>query len=190
MNQNIRLFIAFELPEAVKDVLTETAIRLSKNVPDGAVRWVNRAQMHLTLRFLGETAVAHLPALQEQLTQLTAHYPAFRLRLNGVGAFPNRQRPRVVWAGLAGEVAALQALQAELEERVVKLGWSREQRPFTPHVTLGRVKDAGRVQALDWSVGLAELGVLVTAVKLVQSELRPSGPVYTVRHVAYLGRVD
>lgn len=73
---------------------------------------------------------------------------------------------------------------------MVGLSWKREERPFSPHITLGRVKDSGRVQALDWSVGLAELGVLVTAVKLVQSELRPSGPVYTLRHVAYLGRVD
>jgi 2'-5' RNA ligase len=190
MNQKIRLFIAIDLPERVKDVLTETAVRLSKNVPDRAVRWVNRAQMHLTLRFLGDTAVAQLPALQDQLTQLTAHYPAFQLRLDGLGAFPNRQRPRVVWVGLAGELAGLQPMQAELEERVVGLGWQREERPFSPHVTLGRVKDAGRVQALDWSVGLAELGVPVTAVQLVQSELRPSGPVYTVRHVAYLGQVD
>ncbi len=90
MNQKIRLFIAIDLPEAVKDVLTETAVCLAKNVPDRAVRWVNRAQMHLTLRFLGDTAVAQLPALQDQLTQLTAHYPAFQLRLDGLGAFPNR----------------------------------------------------------------------------------------------------
>lgn len=190
MNQKIRLFVAIELPDGVKDVLAETAVALSKNIPDQAVRWVRPEQMHLTLRFLGDTAVAKLPTLQDHLTQLTARHPAFHLRLNGVGAFPNRKRPRVVWAGLAGELAVLQAMQAELEDRVVKLGWMREERPFSPHITLGRVKDGGRVQDLDWSVRLAELGVAVTAVQLVQSELRPSGPVYTVRHVAHLGRGD
>jgi 2'-5' RNA ligase len=190
MNQKIRLFMAIELPDVVKDVLAETAVRLSKNVPDPAVRWVDRAQMHLTLRFLGDTAVAQLPTLQDQLSQLTARHPAFHLRLDGLGAFPNRKRPRVVWAGLAGELAVLQAMQAELEDRVVQLGWTREERPFSPHITLGRVKDGSRVQELDWSVRLAELGMMVTAVQLVQSELRPSGPVYTVRHVAYLGRGD
>ncbi|MCB8980245.1 MAG: RNA 2',3'-cyclic phosphodiesterase [Ardenticatenaceae bacterium] len=188
MNQKIRLFIAIELPEAVKNLLTETAVCLSKNVPDRAVRWVNRAQMHLTLRFLGDTAVTQLPSLQDSLNEIAAQHSPFQLRLNGLGAFPNRKRPRVVWAGLAGDVAVLQAMQAELEDRVVSLGWVREERPFSPHITLGRVKDASGAQALDWSVGLANLAVTVTAVQLVQSELRPSGPVYTVRHVANLGR--
>lgn len=187
MNQKIRLFIAIELPEAVKDVLAETAVHLSQNVSDRAVRWVSREQMHLTLRFLGDTAVSQLYALQNHLDQVAAQYPAFQLRLDELGAFPNRKRPRVVWAGLAGELAILQAMQAELEDRVVRLGWAGEERPFSPHVTLGRVKNASQAQMLDWSVGLAALGVGVTAVTLVQSELRPSGPIYTVRHVANLG---
>lgn len=187
MNQKIRLFIAIELPEAVQDLLTETAVALAKNVPDRAVRWVSREQMHLTLRFLGDTAVSQLPALQDHLDQVAAQHPAFQLRLDGLGAFPNRKRPRVVWAGLAGEVAVLQAMQAAVEDRVVSMGWVREERPFSPHITLGRVKDASGAQALNWQVGLASVAVRVTAVKLVQSELRPSGPVYTVRHVANLG---
>jgi 2'-5' RNA ligase len=190
MNQKIRLFVAVELPESVKAALVAAANRMAQRLPDGAVRWVQPEQQHLTLRFLGDTAAAQLPTLQEQLTQLTARHPALQLRLDGLGAFPNRKRPRVVWAGLAGELTVLQAMQAELEDRVVQMGWTHEERPFSPHITLGRVKDGGRVQELDWSVRLAELGVAVTAVQLVQSELRPSGPVYTVRHVAYLGRGD
>ncbi|MBK8902020.1 MAG: RNA 2',3'-cyclic phosphodiesterase [Anaerolineaceae bacterium] len=194
MNQKIRLFIAIDLPEVVKGALLSAAVLLGQGgqtgqrLPDGAVRWVKPEQLHLTLRFLGDTAVSQLPILQDQLTRLTAQHPAFHLRQNGLGAFPNRKRPRVVWAGLAGELAALQAMQAELEDRVVALGWPREERPFSPHITLGRVKDVSRAQALNWQVALAELAIEVTAVKLVQSELRPSGPVYTVRHVAYLGR--
>lgn len=190
MNQKIRLFVAIELPKSVKVVLLAAASQVAQRLPGGAVRWVQPEQLHLTLRFLGDTAVTQLPTLQDQLSQLTARHPGFQLRLDGLGAFPNRKRPRVVWAGLAGEMAVLQAMQAELEDRVVKLGWTREERPFSPHITLGRVKHASQVQGLDWSVRLAELGVAVTAVQLVQSELRPSGPVYTVRHVAYLGRGD
>lgn len=186
MNETIRLFIAIDLPEMVKDVLAETAVQMSKNMPNRAVRWVGREQMHLTLRFLGDTAVSQLPDLQQELGQLAARQRPFALRLNGVGAFPNPKRPRVVWAGLAGDLAPLQTMQAALEDRVVALGWVREQRPFSPHLTLGRVKDAGQVRGLNWNVKLEAVGFGVTAVQLVQSELRPSGAIYTVRQEALL----
>ncbi|MFZ1400975.1 MAG: RNA 2',3'-cyclic phosphodiesterase [Candidatus Promineifilaceae bacterium] len=188
MREKIRLFIAIELPEGVKEALAETAVSLTKNVPAGAIRWVGREQMHLTLRFLGDTAVAQLPALHDELTQLAARHQPFQLRLRGVGAFPNAKRPRVVWAGLAGELARLQTMQAALEDRVVALGWAREKRPFNPHLTLGRVKDVGPARGLNWGVDLAEVGFGVTAVQLVQSELRPSGPLYTVRHQVVLNQ--
>ena len=96
MNETIRLFIAIDLPEKVKDVLMETAVALSRNVPNRAVRWVTREQMHLTLRFLGDTAVSQLPDLQQELAELVARHQQFQLRLRGVGAFPNQKRPRVV----------------------------------------------------------------------------------------------
>ncbi len=186
MNQKIRLFIAIDLPEAVKDVLLQTAAQMGQRLPNKAVRWVRPEQLHLTLRFLGDTAVSQLPDLQDQLTQLTSQHTSFRLHLNGVGAFPSRRWPRVVWAGLNGDLANLQTMQTELEDRIVALGWPREKRPFSPHVTLGRVKDAKNARALNWDVALAKMEFGVTAVQLVQSELRPSGAVYTVRHSAQL----
>lgn len=186
MSQMMRLFVAIDLPEPVKVTLLETVAQMGKRLSDRAVRWVKPEQMHLTLRFLGDTAVSQLPDLQDQLTQLTSQHAPFRLYLNGVGAFPSRKKPRVVWVGLDGDLAILQTMQAELEDRVEQLGWSREKRPFSPHVTLGRVKDARLVQALNWNVDLAEMEFGVTAVQLVQSELRPSGAVYTVRYLAQL----
>ncbi|WP_420628111.1 RNA 2',3'-cyclic phosphodiesterase [Candidatus Leptofilum sp.] len=182
----IRLFVAIELPDVVKDVLAETVVYLNHNLPKRAVRWVRREQMHLTLRFLGDTAVSQLPTLQQKLTQLAARHQPFWLRLNDVGAFPNRKRPRVLWAGLAGDLVPLQKMQAELEERVVALGWMREKRPFNPHLTLGRVKDVGRVRDFNWDVQVDEVAFGVTAVRLMQSELRPSGAVYTIQHEAKL----
>ena len=180
MGKKIRLFIAIDLPEAVKDVLAETAVRLSQNVPNRAIRWVSHDQMHLTLRFLGDTVVSQLPDLQQELAKLATQYQPFQLWLRGAGAFPNPKRPRVVWVGLAGDLAPLQKMQATLEDRVVALGWAREKRPFSPHLTLGRVKDAGQARGLNWDVKLVEVGFGVTAVQLVQSELRSSGAVYTV----------
>jgi len=188
MRETIRLFVAIDLPGEVKDLLAETAVQLSQNVPKRAIRWVRREQMHLTLRFLGDTAVAHLPNLQQALSQLVTQHHPLQLRLHGVGAFPNQKRPRVVWAGLAGDLAPLQAMQADLEARLVGLGWEREKRPFNPHLTLGRVKDARLARGLRWDVRLAEVGFGVTAVQLMQSELRPSGAVYTVRQEARLNQ--
>lgn len=182
----IRLFIAVELPDSAKQALLTAGSRMGQTLPTSAVRWVKPEQLHLTLRFLGDTAVSQLPSLAEQLNELASHHRPLTLRLDGTGAFPNRKRPRVVWAGLAGQVAGLQVLQADLEDRVVALGWSREKRPFSPHITLGRVKDSGVAAGLDWTVKLEVVEFEVLAVKLVQSELRPSGPVYTVRHEALL----
>lgn len=186
MDEKTRLFIAIDLPEPVKEILLKTMAQMGEHLPNQAVRWVRPVQLHLTLRFLGDTAVAQLPALQEELAQLATRHGAFSLRLNGVGAFPNRKKPRVIWVGLDGDLAVLWKMQAELEDRVVQLGWSREKRPFSPHVTLGRVKDAKQMQALDWQVDLAEISFGVTAVQLVQSELRPSGAIYTVLQLAQL----
>ena len=181
MNETIRLFMAIDLPEQVKDVLVETAVALSKNVPNRAVRWVGREQMHLTLRFLGDTAVSQLPDLQRELAELVGKHQPFSLRLRGVGAFPNQKRPRVVWAGLAGDLTPLRKMQAEMEERVVALGWLPEKWAYNPHLTLGRVKDASAARGLNWAVKLEERAFGVTAVQLMRSELRPSGPVYSVR---------
>jgi 2'-5' RNA ligase len=180
MGNTIRLFIAIELPMLVKDALLETASQLGNELPNQAVRWVRPEQMHLTLRFLGDTAVAQLQPLQARLAQLGQLHAPFQLRLNGVGAFPNRKRPRVIWAGLAGGLARLQTMQANVEAQVVALGWASEKRPFNPHLTLGRVKAFGEVRNLNWKVPLAEIGFGVTAVQLIESELRPSGAVYKV----------
>ncbi|GJM41871.1 MAG: RNA 2',3'-cyclic phosphodiesterase [Ardenticatenaceae bacterium] len=186
MSGKIRLFIAIDLPEDVKDLLLETAVRLAKKVPNRAVRWVQREQMHLTLRFLGDTAVSQLPKLRQEITQVAARYQPIQLRLSGVGAFPQQKRPRVVWAGLAGNLEPLREMQAKLEDQIVAMGWVREKRPFNPHITLGRVKNAQQARGLAWDVELAEIEFGVTAVQLVESELRPSGAVYTVRHKAPL----
>ncbi len=182
----MRLFVAVPLPEAVKGALEETGKLLGRGLPRGAVRWVRPAQMHLTLFFLGETAVSRLPSIQNELALLGKHHAPFLLRLNGLGAFPNQRKPRVIWAGLGGDVAALQALQADVTGRLVNLGWQAEKRPFRPHLTLGRVRDFRRVQQMNWDVGVESLEIGVTAIRLMQSELRPSGAVYTVKQTVLL----
>jgi 2'-5' RNA ligase len=91
----------------------------------------------------------------------------------------------VIWVGLAGEVTALAAVKRDLDTGLAPLGWEAEKRPFTPHLTLGRVKDGHQVRGLSWEVGVKELVVGITAVHLIESQLTGQGPIYTTRHTSY-----
>ncbi len=186
----IRAFIAIDLPPAVKDALGEVARALGERVLRGAVRWVRPEQMHLTLRFLGDTPTDGLPAVQQAMDAAAAASRPFALRLGGVGCFPNSSRPRVVWVGLAapggGDSAPLLALKAALDEALTPLGWPPEDRPFRAHLTLGRVKDERAARGVVWTHDVPGLEAPVRAIHLIESQLRPDGPIYTVRHTSEL----
>lgn len=184
--EEIRAFVAVELPPAARAALGAVSEALAARTPSGSVRWVRPEQMHLTLRFLGETAVSQLPAITIALDEVGRQSGPLTLRLGAVGCFPNCKRPRVIWVGLEGELRPLAALQRRVEAALVPLGWTAEKRPFQPHLTLGRVKDVGKLSRVKWEVAVEKVEVAVTAVVLVQSELQRSGPVYTNLHVSRL----
>ncbi|MEZ4644774.1 MAG: RNA 2',3'-cyclic phosphodiesterase [Chloroflexota bacterium] len=184
--KTIRTFIAVHLPDTVKTELGLVNDVLAGQVPAHSVRWVQPNLMHLTLRFLGETAVADLPVLTANLDKLAAQYAPLTLQLDNLGCFPNRSRPRVIWVGLTGETNALLQLQGDVETAVAALGWPREDKPFRAHLTLGRVKDGRLLKDVAWGTAVKKLAVPVTAVHLIESQLRPSGPIYTIRHTSQL----
>lgn len=185
MVEKIRAFIAIKLPDTVKTSLGQTSQNLAQQLPSGSVRWVKPERMHLTLRFLGDTAVAQLPAIAIQLDELAAQATPFSLHLDKLGCFPNCKRPRVIWAGMAGNTSALLALKQDLDERLVSLGWEEEARPFQAHLTLGRVKDSRVVSQVKWESELEKTAMRVTAVHLIESQLQRTGPIYTIRHTSY-----
>lgn len=185
----IRAFIAVELPEAVRQFLYETALSLADRVPAGAVRWVKPGAMHLTLHFLGDTPVDKLPALSAGLDSVVRSRPSFGLQLGELGCFPNPRRPRVIWAGVVGTGPALADLKRAVDEMLAPLGWAPENdKPFQAHLTLGRVKHSNQLIQLPWGERLAPRPVPVNAVYLIQSQLNPDGPVYTIRHKAPLAK--
>ncbi len=186
MVEKIRVFIAIELPDAVKTTLAQTGKKLAQQLPAGSVRWVKPERIHLTLRFLGDTAVTQLPAITTQLDELAAQHTPFNLHLDKLGCFPNRKRPRVIWAGMAGNTNALLALKQDLDKRLASLGWEEEGRPFQAHLTLGRVKNSRAVSQVKWGVELEKVVLGVTAVHLIESQLQRSGPIYTIRHTSHL----
>jgi 2'-5' RNA ligase len=182
----IRAFIAIDLPAEIKAALGRVAETLGSSLPRGAVRWVRPAQMHLTIRFLGDTPLDRLPAIVAALDGAATGRAPFTLRLDGVGCFPNARRPRVVWVGLGGDGTALLAFKAALDAGLAPLGWPPEEKPFHAHLTLGRVKDERAAHGVDWTADVPPLELRVTAIHLIESQLRPDGPIYTQRHVSQL----
>lgn len=182
----IRAFFAIRLPAPVERVLGETAQMLAGRTPRGAVRWVRPEQIHLTLRFLGDTPTSKVAAIGAVMDALATDTAPLALRLDGVGCFPNARRPRVIWVGLAGDEAPLAELRGALDARLAGLGFPPDDKPFRAHLTLGRVRDDRAVQGVEWAADVPPLAVPVTAIYLIESQLRPEGPIYTVRHVSEL----
>ncbi len=180
------MFIAISLPEDVRAALGQVTDRLAAQAPSRTVRWVKPELMHVTLRFLGDTAVSLIPTITAELDRVCVQQQPFNLVVSGLGCFPNSNRPRVIWAGLQGDLAQANALAAAVNAFLSPLGWEVEKRPFRPHLTLGRVNDSRKLQGLDWEMAIEEMVVRVTAVHLIESQLKSSGPVYTVRHTSYL----
>lgn len=181
---SLRLFVAIDLAAEVKALLCSLQEQLrARALP---VRWVDPAGAHLTLKFLGATPPERLPALQAELQRATRGLRSFHLQTAAPGAFPSLHRPRVLWLGLDGELPALRAAQAAVEQALAPLGYPGEQRPFQPHLTLGRVRpDADAAQLAAIGQALARLRVSravafeVREVVLMQSELSRTGARYT-----------
>ena len=181
----IRAFVAIELPEGLRAGLGRIQGQL-KPGHEGVVRWVDPKGIHLTLKFLGNIAESKVPAVVEAVRSAAAGVGHLRLGVGGAGAFPNLQAPRVVWVGLGGDLENLTALQKATDRALAALGFPPEGRPFTPHLTLGRVRDtASREErrALGEAVGRlkaeASAPMEVGSVSLMRSQLTPAGAIYT-----------
>jgi 2'-5' RNA ligase len=185
----IRTFIALELPGQLKQKLSEVQQMFMQRV--SGVRWVRPEQIHLTLKFLGATARDKVPAVGSVLETVAGDGGPFLFSVAGLGAFPNSRNPKVVWAGITTD-DCLARFQQQLEEGLSSLGFGREDRPFAPHLTLGRVRD-GRsrreLRELLEQHSQNELGSF-SASRLIffRSDLQPSGPVYTILKEIELAR--
>jgi 2'-5' RNA ligase len=169
----IRAFIALDLDAGMRAALG----RLTADVRHhfAGLRWVRPEGVHLTLRFLGDTSPSQVEQLRESLGAAAARCPRAEVPVGGLGLFPERGSPRVLWLGLELP-QPMTELQAACEASAVAAGFSRETRPFSPHLTLGRWRDrAPRPELPAVELGPVALDTLV----LFRSELRPDGAVYT-----------
>ena len=181
-----RLFIAIELPAAVRQELSDVQQRLAQRVP--GFRWVAAAQMHLTLLFLGETPDARLDEARQTMDAAAAGMTPLDLALGQVGAFGRPVAPRVIWVAVQSP-PALSALQQRLAAECQARGLASDCRPFTPHLTLGRARpEHGGRPAARFADGIAPAACPFTAREIVLFESRRDAgrTTYVARHATLL----
>ncbi len=184
----MRLFIAVELTEEIKDRIEEQINRLKRM--GGNIRWVKRDALHITLKFLGEVSPARVKAIERAMDRAASKVNSFPLKLRGCGRFPlASSRPRVLWVGVEdpGEISRLQEI---LEDELLREGFQKETRAFHPHVTVGRVKGTSALRKVVGEIDELRDEVFgrveVKRIVLFRSRLTPDGPIYTELYAAEL----
>jgi len=172
----LRCFISIELPEELKKIIYMHIERLKATGAD--VKWVPQENLHLTLKFLGSTREELLKDINERLTALAEMHDRFSIHLSGSGVFPNMKHPRVIWFGMHDSDEVIK-LQHEIDESMAELGFERDDKKFTPHLTIGRVRSPKNKDALMREIATlkeVDFGKIdVNNITLMRSELKPHG---------------
>jgi 2'-5' RNA ligase len=188
----LRIFIAADIPPPLQQTIQQKVGFLRKTIGDLSVRWVPVQNMHLTLKFLGDVSPANVESLKEILRIEADSCPVFDITISSFGSFPNSKRSRVLFIGIQAP-AELEALQRGIDSATARLGYESEVRPFSPHLTIGRVKetatatDLQKIRGILDQVKIDSLGPAgVDSVHLYKSELEPGGSVYSKLYSAPL----
>jgi 2'-5' RNA ligase len=190
--EEVRSFIAIELPDGVKRGLRELQAQL-KAGSQAPIKWVDPENIHLTLKFLGNVAAGRIEAIAAAMTNAVKGTTPFSLEVKELGVFPNPRRVQIVWVGLGGETEKLAGLQQRIESAMARLGFAPENRRFTPHLTLARLRDRATPnererlgQLIAETEFEASQSFNVDSVKLMRSQLTPQGPIYSQLSLAEL----
>lgn len=184
-SDNLRLFVACEMPDDAKQVIGTVIDRLRERSGQN-VRWVNSDGVHVTLKFLGEVPTRQLPAIKLAIQEAVVGHHPFELELSNIGTFGGREGLRIMWVGVAGDVLRLEALVRAVNAALAVVGFEPERRPFRPHLTLGRVRDeVSTRQRAEIEVAVGKMDVppsswRTTQVSLMRSRLMPGGARYEV----------
>lgn len=175
----MRLFVAIEIPAIIRAEISSLLGEFRALAPD--VKWVRAGNLHLTLKFLGETEVVKCSAIEQSLANILRTHP-FTLNFSGLGFFPNAKRPRVFWAGIHSS-PDLQPLVSEIDSRMSALEFPPEERRFTPHLTLARISQPvlppRLAAAIEANAGRNFGTCIVTQFHLIESKLKSAGAEYT-----------
>ena len=181
----MRLFVAVDVPDAIKEAVERDVVRPLRDEVPGA-RWSRPEGRHLTLKFLGEVADERITGVGEALAEAASRHTGFDAAFAELGGFPNLRRPRVLWIGIGEGADALGALASDVEERLRPLGFPGEDRPFRGHLTLARFPTQRIVEAIP-AVAVPGAAFRVDELILFRSQLHPKGARYTVLERFALG---
>lgn len=184
--ETYRTFIAAPLAPPVIQALDTLQTQLKRACPHRTVRWVPADHIHLTLHFLGDILPSRVDPVKAALQVVARNVPPFAFEAKGLGAFPNLSRPRVIWVGVQDETSWLALLHEAVNEAMTRLGFERERRRFSPHLTLGRVQrraSRAEAQSIGEVIEATHVDTLganpVETLVLFRSILQPTGAEYT-----------
>jgi len=191
--QQIRTFIAISLTPELKSELGKLMMDLKSQ--EKGVRWVNPASIHLTLKFLGELSLNALDKVFSGMDIAQAKFPGtFSLKVSEMGCFPSCKRPRVLWVGVKGEkMENLRILHTVIEDALHAEGFPREDRKFSPHLTVARIKFGNRLESFTemfCNYPFPEKSLPVQEIHVMRSDLKPGGAVYTIQKTYKLKEVS
>jgi len=185
----LRCFIAIDIPDQIKRDIGEL-IEIFKKY-DTDVKWIAHENIHITLKFLGNTHVDLIHEICKSLGNILLPFEPFYIKIYSVGVFPNRKYPRIIWIGIEDSEILIR-LQRDVEESMALLGYQKEDRKFHPHLTVGRVRSPKGISNLINELDIFKEkhfgNVKVEDVKLMESRLKPSGAQYFCLHKIPLGR--
>jgi len=191
--EQIRCFIAIELPDEAKEGLARLKKELERD-EHNFVKWVDPGVIHLTLKFLGNIPSKRVTEITEAMRTAVQGISRFHLEISGMGAFPSLRQVRVFWVGISGEVDKLARLQQNIDSALTALGFAKEERSFVPHLTLARIKQGASPlerRSFGELVGATifedKYHVEVEAISLMRSQLTPAGAIYTRLMTVALG---
>lgn len=185
----IRTFIAVPLPDRLKQDVDRLIVGF-KPLASG-ISWVKAANLHFTLRFLGDIDSSSIPVLKKAVESQIGNFSRFDINLSGLGCFPNMNRPRVVWVAAGGDIEIMKRLASGVEEACRQSGYGPADKPFAPHLTIGRVKFPSGTERLTESLKTTRFeteSFSVDKVVIYKSDLTPRGPIYTSMGEIMLGK--
>ncbi len=178
-----RLFIAIELPSNVRRTLKDHIDHLRDAIPDARASWAREENLHLTLKFFGDMTLTSVERLSQATQRAASAVAPFEMIIGTSGAFPPNGQPRVLWIGIEDPSGELAVLHEVLEDQCVQAGFARENRPYHPHLTIARLRQAQgarRLSQIHKEMGFDRESLAVTHLALIRSELLREGSRHTV----------
>jgi 2'-5' RNA ligase len=189
----MRTFIAVELQKDIVEAVDRFLTKTTQEIKNNKISWVKKENLHITIKFLGEIEEKQLETINEVLSEISKNIKSFEVEIKEIGVFPNLNHPRVVWVGVKDEANNLVSLANLVEEKLAKFGFQKEDKEFTAHLTIGRVKklnNLGEIKTYVEKYKSIEFGKSkIDSITFFQSILRPEGPEYKVINKFFLHKI-